>query len=231
MNFSFWPFVIYLPIYFQAVHGLSNVSAGLALLAYTLPTLVVPPFAERLLLSRGPGVVIPLGLFTIGLGFVVMRVAALSQDASWLAMLPGCTLAGIGLGLTNTPVTNTATGALPVERAGMASGMDMSTRMISLAINIALMGFILLGGIRSGLHRTAPEASASALGALAEAVAAGNLGTAVTASVSLSDARAALVDGFGWVMLYAAACVWGLALLSYVAFGRHQRASTDMERV
>lgn len=38
MNFSFWPFVIYLPIYFQAVHGLSNVSAGLALLAYTLPT-------------------------------------------------------------------------------------------------------------------------------------------------------------------------------------------------
>jgi len=139
-----------------------------------LQTLVVPPFAERLLLSRGPGVVIPLGLFTIGLGFVVMRVAALSQDASWLAMLPGCTLAGIGLGLTNTPVTNTATGALPVERAGMASGMDMSTRMISLAINIALMGFILLGGIRSGLHRTAPEASASALGALAEAVAAGN---------------------------------------------------------
>lgn len=231
MNFSFWPFVIYLPIYFQAVHGLSNVSAGLALLAYTLPTLVVPPFAERLLLRRGPGVVIPLGLFTIGLGFVVMRVAALSQDASWLAMLPGCTLAGIGLGLTNTPVTNTATGALPVERAGMASGMDMSTRMISLAINIALMGFILLEGIRSGLHRIVPEASASALGALAEAIAAGNLGTAVRANVSLSDARAVLVDGFGWVMLYATACVWGLALLSYVAFGRHQRASTDMERV
>ncbi len=230
MNFSFWPFVIYLPIYFQAVHGLSNVSAGLALLAYTLPTLVVPPFAERLLLRRGPGVVIPLGLFTIGLGFVVMRVAALSQDASWLVMLPGCALAGVGLGLTNTPVTNTATGALPVERAGMASGMDMSTRMISLAINIALMGFILLEGIRSGLHRIVPEASASALGALAEAVAAGNLGTAVTASVSLSDARAALVDGFGRVMLYATACVWGLALLSYIAFGRHQRASTDMER-
>jgi hypothetical protein len=28
-------------------------------------------------------------------------------------MLPGCVLAGIGLGFTNTPVTNTTTGAVP----------------------------------------------------------------------------------------------------------------------
>lgn len=47
MNFSFWPFVIYLPIYFQCVLGYGVITAGLSLLMYTLPTLVIPPLAER----------------------------------------------------------------------------------------------------------------------------------------------------------------------------------------
>ena len=68
MNFSFWPFMIYLPIWFQVALGYDSVTAGLALLAYTLPTLVAPPFGERLALRYGPGVVIPGGLFTIAAG-------------------------------------------------------------------------------------------------------------------------------------------------------------------
>ena len=38
------------------------------------------------------------------------------QQASWLTMLPGCLLASIGLGVTNTPVTNTTTGSVPTAR-------------------------------------------------------------------------------------------------------------------
>lgn len=134
MNCSFWPFMIYLPIYFQNHLGYSTVKTSLSLLAYTLPTLAVPPLAERLSLRYKPGIVIPFGLFTIGLGFILMKTAA---------MLPGELIAGIGLGLTNTPVTNTTIGSVPESRAGMASGIDMSARLITLAINIAVMGFIL----------------------------------------------------------------------------------------
>lgn len=49
MNFSFWPFMIYLPLYFQNGLGYASVATGLSLLAYTLPTLVLPPLAERLI--------------------------------------------------------------------------------------------------------------------------------------------------------------------------------------
>ena len=73
-----------------------------------------------------------------------MKYGSGAAHASWLTMLPGCVLAGIGLGLTNTPVTNTTTGSVPSARAGMASGIDMSARLITLAINIALMGTILV---------------------------------------------------------------------------------------
>jgi Nitrate/nitrite transporter len=174
MNFSFWPFMIYLPIYFQIGLGYDSVNAGLALLAYTLPTLLFPPLGERLALRYGSGIAIPAGLFTIGLGFMLMKYGSHAPHPGVWTMLPGCILAGAGLGLTNTPVTNTTTGAVPAERAGMASGIDMSARMITLAINIALMGAILVGGILVNLRARLPATLDTApLGRLAEKIAAG----------------------------------------------------------
>lgn len=218
MNFSFWPFMIYLPIYFQGGLGYGSVGTGLALLAYTLPTLVVPPLGERLSLRYQPGVVIPAGLVTIGLGFALMWLGSDAADASWLTMLPGALAAGIGLGLTNTPVTNTTTGSVQSSRAGMASGIDMSARMTSLAINIALMGFILVSGVASYLKGALPEEmDGPQLHAMAESIASGNI-AGFEQLLSGPVVRAALVHGFGWVMLYGALGVWILAGLSFVVF-------------
>ncbi len=225
MNFSFWPFMIYLPIYFQSGLGYSTVAAGLSLLAYTLPTLVFPPLAERLSLRYQPGIVIPSGLFMIGTGFILMKFGSGMDHASWLTMLPGSLLAGIGLGLTNTPVTNTTTGSVPSTRAGMASGIDTSARLISLAINIAVMGFILQEGILSYLKRVLPGTDdVTQLRALAEKIAAGNTSlhqnfpelTSLDASGTV--VHTALVNGFGWVMLYGGIGVWVLAAISFIIF-------------
>ncbi|MDQ0348643.1 MFS transporter [Ancylobacter vacuolatus] len=219
MNMSFWPFMIYLPIWFQAGLGYHSVAAGLGLLAYTLPALVVPPFAERLSLRHQPRLVIPAGLFTIGLGFMLMKLGSSAGNSNWLTMLPGCILAGVGLGLTNTPVTNTTTGAVPAARSGMASGIDMSARMISLAINIPIMGFILVEGVLSSLRKSLPiDTDAPSLRSLAETIAAG---TAASSEQGVSDAivHQALADGFGEVMLYGGVSVWLLAAASFMVFG------------
>ncbi len=219
MNISFWPFMIYLPIWFQAGLGYDGVTASIALLAYTLPPLIVPPFAERLLLHFRPGIVIPAGLFTIGLGFLLMKTGSSVENASWLTMLPGCLLAGIGLGFTNTTVTNVATGAVAAERAGMASGIDTSARMISLAINIALMGLILVEGVRSSLSTALSGQMAGAeQRMLAEKISAGGM---LSSDYGLSDTviQTALRDGFGWVMAYGAAGVWLSAAASLLVFG------------
>ncbi|KVC94061.1 MFS transporter [Burkholderia ubonensis] len=237
MNFSFWPFMIYLPIYFQVALGYDSVTAGLALLAYTLPTLVAPPFGERLALRYGAGVVIPGGLFTIAAGFALMRVGSAAAHADWLTMLPGCLLAGIGLGLTNTPVTNTTTGAVPSARAGMASGIDMSARMISVALNIATMGFVLVAGIVSGLKASVGGAVGDApLRALAQEIAAGRADGWRALAPALAQAdptgaalHAALVHGFGWVMVYGAAGVAVLATASVVAFAPARRRAAVAE--
>lgn len=226
MNISFWPFMIYLPIWFQAGLGYDSVTAGLSLLAYTLPTLLTPPLAERLALRYRPGLVIPAGLVIIGLGFVLMKLGSAAQHPGAL-ILPGCLLAGLGLGLTNTPVTNTTTGSVPHERAGMASGIDMSARMISLALNIALMGFILVEGVRASLTAALPAgADAAQVRAAAERIAAG---AAPGDGFSPAVVHQALSEGFGWVMLYGGLGVWLLAALSFVVFGREKAVETPVE--
>ena len=216
MNISYWPFMIYLPIWFQAGLGYDCVAAGLALLAYTLPTLLMPPLGERLALRYAPGIIIPSGLFTIGVGFILMKFGSAAAHADWLTMLPGCVIAGIGLGITNTPVTNTTTGSVSGDRAGMASGIDMSARMVSLAVNIAVMGFILASGVLAHLKGALPGMGAAQVRLLAETIAAGN----AVSRPELADpvVHEALRNGFGWVMLYGGIGVWIMAGISFLIF-------------
>lgn len=225
MNFSFWPFMIYLPIFFSNALGYDNVAAGLALLTYTLPTLVIPPLGERILLKFSGGIAIPFGLFVIGLGFMLMWIGSGVAHVTWLALAPGCLIAGAGLALTNTPVTNVTTGAVSSTRAGMASGIDMSARMISLAINIALMGFILIAGISSGLRSAMPGGiDPDRLQDLAQRIAGGaayvsdfpELGLLPAAEIVV---RGSLTQGFRLVMLYGGLSAWIMALASFVIFG------------
>ncbi|MBN3804903.1 MFS transporter [Paraburkholderia sp. Ac-20336] len=226
MNFSFWPFIIYLPIYFQHALGASPMVAGLFLLAYTLPTLVFPPIGERLALRYSPAIVIPAGLFTIGLGFFLMRMGSAFDHTSALAILPGCFVAGAGLGIANTPVTNTTTGSASGTRAGMASGIDMSARMITLAINIAMMGLLLVKGVAHRLQDALPAAPLDiSWDAMANRIAIGDLHPAAAAQwPALSSdgfaaiSRGALVHGFEWLMLYGGIAVCTLAVVSYLIF-------------
>lgn len=223
MNFSFWPFMIYLPLLFQHGLGYGSMATGLSLLGYTLPTLALPPLGERLALRYRAEAVIPAGLCTIGAGFFLMAWGSGTAQASWLTMLPGCLLAGTGLGVINTPVTNTTTGAVPPGRTGMASGMDTSARLISLAINIAAMGFILVEGAFSFLREKLPATDAAQLRLLAENLSGGTThgrGQEVSAPAIPPDvAREALLQGFEWVMLYGGVSVWLLALASAMVFG------------
>jgi len=232
MNVSYWPFMIYLPIYLQIGLGYDTLSTGLCLLAYTLPALIFPPLGERMSLRYGPGAVIPFGLATIGLGFIAMKLGSIAAQPGWLTMLPGMLIAGIGIGITNTPVTNTTTASVPPSRAGMASGIDMSARLITLAVNIALMGIFLIEGIAAALERAAPKGvEFGQLRVAAEAIAAGNFETLATGQAIINKLPEALVQrgliaGFGLVMVYGGAAALILAMLSHILFRSDRKMTT-----
>jgi hypothetical protein len=109
----------------------------------------------------------------------------------------------------------------------MASGIDMSARLITLAVNIALMGFILLEGVLYSLKNAFPGFSdVLRLRALAEGIAAGNFASLkqVFPELSYLDpsgavVHAALVHSFGLVMMYGGIGVCILAVISFMIFG------------
>ena len=218
MNFSFWPFMIYLPLYFQAGLGYDTLTTGGALLAYTLPTLLVPPLAERLALRYGAERIIPLGLGLMGVGFLSMAAVNLAARPSIVLVLISCVMAGVGLALTNSPTTNTTTGSVSADRAGMASGIDLSARLITLALNIALMGLVLLLGISDQLAALLPASTLTQWPAISQNIAAGKL--TASSVLAATDAQAALRHGAGWAMLFAGAGAAGLAVLSRYFFRR-----------
>lgn len=227
MNFSYWPFIIYLPIYFSGVLGYDSTTTGLLLLVYTLPLMLMSSTAERLRARYQARIAIPLGLLTLGIGFISMRIGSGLEGANWVTMLPGTLIAGVGIGLTNSPTTNTTTGSVSPDRAGMASGIDISARLITLAINIAVLGLLLTQGIVSYLRNAFGTAfDPGELRTLAEKIATGNLDGLTQHSPKLTAldpsgaiAHAALVNGFGWVMLYSGIGVLALAVISFIIFG------------
>jgi HAMP domain-containing protein len=109
--------------------------------------------------------------------------------------------------------------------------------MITLAINIALMGAILVGGILFHLKLNLPNTFGPAeLGSLAQKIAAGNLSAIRTEAPAFAQidasgslVHAALMRGFGWVMLYGGVGVAVLAVLSFVISGRGSRRLENAE--
>jgi EmrB/QacA subfamily drug resistance transporter len=224
MNFSFWPFIIYLPILFQIGFGYSVVFTGVCLLAYTLPSLIAPPLAEYLTLRYKANFVIPLGLFLIGSGFLWMRYGCMMETASWKTMLPGMMLAGIGLGLTNTPVTNTVTSSVSNDRAGMASGIDTSARLITLAINIAVMGFVLINGIFNNIRNLVSQGAVDVqqLHQMASKIASGNYILVDKLGISDHNIKIALLHAFSDVLLFGGLGACLLAAFSFLMFRSKQ---------
>ncbi len=80
--------------------------------------------------------------------------------------MPGFVLAGAGIGLVNPPLASAAIGVVPVERSGMASGINSTFRQVGIATGIAGLGAVFQHSVTQ--HTTAALArSGHAAGVLA----------------------------------------------------------------
>lgn len=100
----------------------------------------------------------------------------------------------------------------------------MSARLITLAVNIAVMGFLLVEQIARTLRSGATEPiDAAQQRAMAETLAAGDTGMlamGLRSSGAPGDllVQHSIADGFGLVMFYGGIGAWILAGLSFVLF-------------
>jgi EmrB/QacA subfamily drug resistance transporter len=165
----------YIVIYLQDLLHFSAVGSGLRLLAITGAMFVMSGVAGRLT-SRVPArLLIAPGLVLIGVGLLLMR--GITPSSSWTHLLAGLIVAGIGSGLVNVTLASTAVGVVHPSRAGMASGVNSTSRQIGYAAGIAALGTLLASEVRNTVVSDLSHSPlAHASHRLAEAISTGNAG-------------------------------------------------------
>ena len=93
-------------------------------------------------------------------GCSLLVFAQLQPDSSYLALLPGMLLGGVGMAITMTPMTAAALSSVPVDKAGVGSGMLNTFRQVGGALGIAVMGAILASGSNAALADGATKVEA-----------------------------------------------------------------------
>jgi EmrB/QacA subfamily drug resistance transporter len=147
---------VFLPltIYLQSALGLTALKAGLTFLPMSAVSMVVAPFAGRLVDRVGGKYVLMFGLsmFALGMGIITWRA---SLDATWTTFLPGMAIAGVGMGCTFAPMTTVAMRNIQPRLAGAASGVLNTTRQVGGAIGSAVVGAVLQNQLAASLHTQA----------------------------------------------------------------------------
>jgi EmrB/QacA subfamily drug resistance transporter len=148
----------FISLFMQDVLGYSAVRAGAAFLPMTVLIILVAPIAGKSSDRLGSRWLMTAGMTLVGSALLVF--AQLQPDSSYLALLPGMVLGGVGMATTMTPMTAAALSSVPVDKAGVGSGMLNTFRQVGGALGIAVMGAILASGSNSALAGGATKTEA-----------------------------------------------------------------------
>ena len=131
----------YVSLYIQNVLGYSPTQAGAMFLPMTLLIILVAPFAGRASDRLGSRWLMGGGMTLLGVSLLLYQRAGIHSD--FWTLLPAMILGGVGMASTMSPMTSAAMGAVPVDKAGVGSGVLNSFRQVGGALGIAAMGAIL----------------------------------------------------------------------------------------
>jgi EmrB/QacA subfamily drug resistance transporter len=135
-------------LYLQDVRGLSPLHAGLYLLPTAAMIFLCAPIAGRLVGRRGAR--LPMVLAGAALAGGSLMLTQLSPTTSFSYLIAAYFLFGIGSGLINPPITNTAVTGMPAAQAGVASAVASTSRQVGMTLGVAVIGAI-SGGAVSGV--------------------------------------------------------------------------------
>jgi MFS transporter, DHA2 family, multidrug resistance protein len=130
-----------LPFFLEEVLGRSAVETGLLMTPWPVAVGFAAPIAGRLVDRNYPaGTLGGIGLAILSLGLVLVAsqetLAAVSRIAWWMV------ICGVGFGFFQSPNNRTILASAPPERAGSASGVLATARLVGQTLGAALVGLI-----------------------------------------------------------------------------------------
>lgn len=151
-------------LYLQDVRGLDALHAGLWMLPMAFMCFICAPLSGRLVGARGPRpsmLVAGVAITASGVMFAVFDV-----QTTDLGLLLGYAMFGLGFGMVNAPITNTAVSGMPRSQAGVAAAVASTSRQVGQSLGVAVIGAVLAAGAASAAagqmgHAASPAAAAA----------------------------------------------------------------------
>ena len=131
----------FVSLYVQNILGYSPTKAGAIFLPMTILIILIAPVAGKLSDRIGSRWLMGGGMTLLGISLLFYQ--RLGLHTGFWTLLPALILGGIGMALVMSPMTSVAMGSVPVDKAGVGSGVLNSFRQVGGALGIAVMGAIL----------------------------------------------------------------------------------------
>jgi EmrB/QacA subfamily drug resistance transporter len=127
-------------LYLEQVRGFSAFHTGLFTLPLAIAMIVCAPWSGRLVGSFGTRP----SLVAAGIAFLVstLMLTGLTQQTSPGWLLAAYTLFGVGLGMVNPAITDSAVAGMPLSQAGVAAAIASTSRQVGAAIGVAVSGTV-----------------------------------------------------------------------------------------
>jgi len=130
----------FVSLYIQNILHFSPTKAGASFLPMTLLIILVAPMAGKASDRIGSRWLMGGGMTLVGISLLLYQRVGL--HSTFWTLLPAMLLGGVGMALTMSPMTAAAMGSVPVDKAGVGSGVLNSVRQLGGSLGIALMGAI-----------------------------------------------------------------------------------------
>jgi EmrB/QacA subfamily drug resistance transporter len=154
---AFAGFLFLNALYLQDVRGYSPLHAGLLTLPMAAMTAVLPPISGRMVARHGARLPLVIGGLGIAAGGGLLLV--LDVDTPLVLIVVAYVVFGIGFGMVNAPITNTAVSGMPLAQAGVAAGVASTSRQVGSALGVAVLGSLVTAHL--GTSMTAGFAAAA----------------------------------------------------------------------
>ena len=171
--------------FLQFVRGYSPLDAGVATLPLAAMLVLVSPRSAALSEKLGAHKVMATGFGFVALGFAVM--STVDTSSSYLLIAVALMLLGIGMGVTVAPATGSIMSAVPLNKAGVGSAVNDTTREVGGALGIAMLGSIANAAYRADID--------DAVLASLPADVAGDAGESIGAAVQIAASLPAELGG------------------------------------
>ncbi|WP_199614337.1 MFS transporter [Paenibacillus alkalitolerans] len=150
----------FLTILFQNIHGYSALQTGLAFIIPSLAIATGTQLGERLATRLQTRSTLFIGMIIGIVGTMLIPLGAYT-GSSYLIIVPGLIISGIGQGITWTGMWIAASSGVSEEEQGVASGMASTTLNIGNAVGLAVLIAIANSNIQGKTGDSLLEAMAS----------------------------------------------------------------------